>query len=78
MNKQQLIDNATAKGFKVELSEDQFGNELIGINKGKWNYHWFRVYMNGDVYFHHTYSQMNGRTKKGVMHGIRVTMSLEN
>lgn len=77
MTKQQLIDNATAKNFKVEFSQDKYENELIGINKGKYNYHWFRVYSTGQVYFHHTYSQINGKTKKGIMHGIRVIMSLE-
>ena len=44
MTKQQLIDNATAKNFKVEFSQDQFNNELIGINKGKYNYHWFNAF----------------------------------
>ena len=33
MTKQQLIDKATAKNFKVEFSKDKFGNEIIGINK---------------------------------------------
>lgn len=76
MTKQQLIDNATAKNFKVEFSQDQFDNELIGINKGKYNYHWFKVYLSGNVSFHHTYSQINGKFKKGLMHAIRVESTL--
>jgi hypothetical protein len=76
MTKQQLIDNATAKNFKVEFSQDQFDNELIGINKGKYNYHWFKVYLSGNVCFHHTYSQINGKTKKGLMHALRVERTL--
>jgi hypothetical protein len=76
MTRQQLIDNATAKNFKVEFSKDQFDNELIGINKGKYNYHWFRVYASGNVFFHHSYSQLNGKTKKGCMHSLKVERSL--
>jgi len=78
MTKQELINNAIAKKFTIEFSEDQFGNEMIGINKGKWNYHWFKVYTSGNVFFHHTYSQINGKTKKGLLYGIRVQISLEN
>jgi hypothetical protein len=76
MTKQQLIDNATAKNFRVEFSKDQFDNELIGINKGKYNYHWFKVYSSDIVSFHHTYSQINGKTKKGLIHAIRVETTL--
>lgn len=76
MTKQQLIDNAIAKNFKVEFSKDQFDNELIGINKGKYNYHWFKVLSSGLVYFYHTYSQLNGKTKKGAMHSLKIEKSL--
>lgn len=76
MQKQQLIDNAIAKGYQVEFSEDLLGLELIGINKGKWNYHWFRVYSDGSAFFDHTYSQITGKTKKGWRHTIKVNDSL--
>jgi hypothetical protein len=75
MNRNELIENAKAKKFTIEFSETRYGTELIGINKGKWNYHWFEV-MGDSVYFNHTYSQLTGRTKKGVMHSIRVKTSL--
>ena len=77
MTKQQLIDNATAKNFKIEFGENKFGNELIGINKNNWVWHWFEVYPWGNVFFKQSYSQITGKSKKGTMHGLRVEMSLE-
>lgn len=78
MNKQQLIENATKKNFKIEFIVDQFDNELIGINKGKSCYHWFKVYSNDNVFFDHTYSCNTGNIKRGFDHGFKVTESLEN
>jgi hypothetical protein len=75
MNKQQLIDNATAKNFRIEFDENQYGQQLIGINKNKWSYHWFNVYDN-EVYYSHTYSQLTGKTKKGMKHRWSVCESL--
>jgi hypothetical protein len=77
MNKTQLIEKANQKNFRVEFSLDQFGEEMIGINKNKSCYHWFNVFSNGDVMFNHTYSMNTGTTKKGTMHGLRVYMSLD-
>lgn len=77
MNYEQLIETATTKNFNIEFSQDKFGNVLVGISKGKGCYHWFDVF-GGQVMFNHTYSCNTGRVKKGVMHGIRVIMSLEN
>lgn len=79
MTKNELINNAKAKGFQIEFSTDKFDNELIGINKGKWSYHWFRVWNyrgEDEVSFYHTYSQLTGKSKKGTMHSIRVERSL--
>jgi hypothetical protein len=76
MTKQQLIDNATSKKFRIEYSENQFGQQMIGINKNKWSYHWFDVCSEDVVLFSHTYSQMTGKTKKGWKHKINVCDSL--
>lgn len=76
MNKQQLIENATAKNFTIVFDQTISGAELIGINKGKWNYHWFEVFGNNEVIFLHSYSQLNGKTKKGWKHKINVCESL--
>lgn len=75
MTKQQLIDKATAKNFKVEFSKDKFGNEIIGINKNNNCYHWFEV-MNDYLLFNHTYSMNTGKTIKGTLHGLRILNSL--
>jgi hypothetical protein len=75
MNKQQLIENATAKAFVLEYSEDLLGTELIGIGKGKGCYHWFKVY-GEDVYFDHTYSCNTGSVKRGLSHAVKVQDSL--
>ncbi len=77
MTKQQLIDNATSKNFKVEFSEDRFGNILIGVNKNNNCYHWFEIF-GGDIYFNHTYSMNTGKTNKGTLHGLRILNSLNN
>jgi hypothetical protein len=76
MNKQQLIDNATAKKFTIEFDQTRSGAELIGINKGKWNYHWFEVFGDNEVIFLHSYSQLTGKTKKGWKHRMQVCDSL--
>lgn len=79
MTKQQLIDNATAKKFTIEFSKDKFNNELIGINKGKWNYHWFCVFNIDNeekVLFNHSYSQLTGKTKKSIKHAVNIQESL--
>jgi hypothetical protein len=75
MNKQQLIENATAKAFVLQYSEDLLGTELIGIGKGKGCYHWFKVY-GEDVYFDHTYSCNTGSIKRGLSHAVKVQDSL--
>jgi len=77
MTKQQLIDKATAKNFKVEFSKDKFGNEIIGINKNNNCYHWFEV-LNDYLLFNHTYSMNTGKTNKGTLHGLRIINSLNN
>jgi hypothetical protein len=77
MTKQQLINNATAKNFKLQFSQDEFGNELVGINKNKSCYHWFKVYFGGNVFFDHTYSCNTGNVKRGFNHGFKITESLE-
>ena len=75
MTKQELIYKAIQKKFTLEFSKDQFDNELIGIKKEKYNYHWFRVYANGDVCFHHSYSQLSDKTKKGVIYSNELVIS---
>ena len=77
MTKQQLIDKATAKNFKVEFSKDKFGNEIIGINKNNNCYHWFEV-LNDYLLFNHTYSMNTGKSIKGTLHGLRIINSLNN
>lgn len=76
MNKQLLINNAEAKGFKVEITEDLIGTQLIGINKGKSCYHWFKVYSDDCILFDHTYSCNTGSVKRGLTHAVRVQQSL--
>jgi hypothetical protein len=76
MTKQQLIGNATSKKFTIEFDQTTYGAELIGINKGKWNYHWFEVFGDNEVIFLHSYSQLNGKTKKGWKHRMKVCESL--
>ncbi len=71
MTTTQLIQNATAKGFKVNTENEN----LIGVNKGKFVWHWFDV-LCGEVYFNHSYSQNTGATKKSTMHRINVQDSL--
>ena len=75
MTKQQLIDKATAKNFKIEFSQDRFGNEIIGINKNNNCYHWFEL-VNDYLLFNHTYSLNTGKTIKGTLHGLRIINSL--
>ena len=75
MTKQQLINNATAKNFKVEFSQDRFGNEIIGINKNNNCYHWFQT-IGDNLLFNHTYSMNTGKTIKGTLHGLRILNSL--
>ena len=75
MTKQELIAIATKKNFKIELSENQFGNEIIGVNKNNNCYHWFEVI--GDyLLFNHTYSMNTGKSTKGILHGLRILNSL--
>ena len=79
MTKQQLIKNATTKNFTIEFSKDKYSNDLIGINKGKWNYHWFIIYnIDNDekVLFSHSYSQLTGKVKKGIRLGVNIQESL--
>lgn len=76
MNKQQLIANAEAKGFKIEITEDLLGTQMIGINKGKSCYHWFKCYDENSIFFDHTYSCNTGNVKKGITHAIKVQDSL--
>lgn len=78
MIKQELIQTATAKNFQIEFSKDKFDQEMIGVCKGKGNWHWFTVLEEtGYCLFHHTYSQNTGRTKKGIRHGLEVALSLK-
>lgn len=76
MKKQQLIANAQAKGFKVEFSKDFLGSEMIGINKGKSCYHWFKSFDDACVFFDHTYSCNTGNINRGISHAIKVQDSL--
>jgi hypothetical protein len=77
MTKQQLIDKATAKNFKVEFSKNKYGNQIIGVNKNNNCYHWFEEV--GDyLLFNHTYSMNTGKTTKGTLHGLRIINSLNN
>lgn len=77
MTKQQLIDKATAKNFKIEFSQDKFGNEIIGINKNNNCYHWFEI-LNDYLLFNHTYSMNTGKSIKGTLHGLKIINSLTN
>lgn len=77
MTKQELINNANSKNFRVEFSKDIYGNEIIGINKNNNCYHWFEV-INENIYFNHTYSMNTGKIKKGIMHGLNILNSINN
>ena len=77
MTREQLISNATAMEAKVDFSESKaLGVPMIGIcYKDSHTYHWF-IQFDDDVYFHHSYSMLTGRTKKGLRHRMRVSARL--
>lgn len=77
MTKQQLLNKATSKNYQIELSENVWGNQLIGVSKGKNCWHWFEV-VGEDLLFRQTYSQNTGETKKGIMHSLKVIQSFIN
>jgi hypothetical protein len=73
MTKEMLITNAKIRKASINLEDPKF----IGIrfaHKNVW--HWFEVTNDGFVDFDHSYSQNTGKTKRGVMHMIRVKESL--
>lgn len=77
MNRQELIQAATNKGYAIQQSPD--GTE-VGINKGKWSWRWFKFYDASDdayAFFDHTYSMNTGISKRGTIHGIKVMKSLQ-
>lgn len=76
MTKQELINNATSKKFKVGLNETEMYN-YIGIYKGRDVWHWFKSFKGDDyVLFDHSYSCNTGKSKRGIMHEIRVKQTL--
>ena len=77
MTKQQLIQKATEKNFRIEFSKDKFGNEIIGINKNNNCYHWFEM-IGENLLFNHTYSMNTGKSIRGTLHGLRILNSINN
>jgi hypothetical protein len=84
MTVQQLINNA--KKLNAEVYTETVNDHLsqIGIRSKSVRYsgliHWFDVYTftTGEISitFNHSYSQNNGKTKKGVLHGLKIQNQL--
>ncbi len=75
MTKEQLIQIANKKNFRVMFSSDEYNNPMIGIDKGKHSVHWFEIFADG-LFFSHTYSMNTGCVKKGIRYGLNVYYSL--
>lgn len=71
-----------------EPADTKDGNRWFGITFGKHNWHWFKQWldhegkpmMESDKYkvdFDHSYSQINGETKRGFTHGYNVVKSIK-
>ena len=80
MTREQLIQEATNKGAKIEFSKSYCDTEMIGIRfKNKSTYHWFISWNDkpdARFYFYHSYSMNTGKTKRGMRHSMRINKSL--
>lgn len=85
MSNKKLTDFVSAikgKGLPFEVHDvPETGFKKIGVNYGKGSWHWFTWFTlsNGIEYldFDHTYSQINGKTKKGLRHRMAMHRSIE-
>lgn len=81
MKVQDIKSAAEAKGYKVEeIGMDvRSSYYLIGVNKGRHVWHWWRVWDGCDFgCFSHSYNQNTGEKKEGVCHGINVEKFIWN
>lgn len=70
MTTTELIEKATAKGYKV--SSEIEGYIGIMLRKNATQCHWFKIYSANEVIFNHTYSMNTGKSFKGVRHGLEI------
>lgn len=67
-----IIDKCNATNTKYDLQEGFIGFQL----KNKHVWHWFKHLDGTDFYFHHSYSQNTGATKRGMKQRFRVYHSI--
>jgi hypothetical protein len=77
-----FISALKKKGWSFEVITDPVTDfKKIGFTYGKHNWHWFTWFplSTGKEFlcFDYTYSQVNGKTKKGWRHTKRVLKSIE-
>lgn len=65
------------KGITAEAAEVGYGYGFGFRIDNKGVYHWFNVYEDGYIMFHHSYSQNTGKSKKSWNHGYKVGQTLE-
>ena len=66
MNAQALINYATSEGMNFKVSENEYGDKLVGVEwKNNSVYYWFRELMDGSLFFVERYSMRNGTSKVG-------------
>ena len=74
------LSNSKNKWTIDIVEQDHFlYKKIVGINKGNDIWFWFDVStLDNEEYlsFNHSYNAINGKTKKGLMYGVRQRMSL--
>lgn len=68
----------SAKNIPFEVSMDQFGETLVGVEVSRNKYSWFKGYFhNGQLHVSHTYDMARGKTLKGYRYNRAITERLE-
>lgn len=77
-----FVDLLRKKGCRPEVHDiDDSGFKKIGFTYGRHVWHWVKwttLISTGEEYFSfdHSYSQVNGKTKKGVRYRIRMASAI--